>query len=298
MGCFRREAKTFEQVESALMASALALLSSLLWGSADYIAGNLSKKFPAIAVLAVSQAIGFLTGIVLVVATGAWSAEAFGSNGYFIPGVLAGLTGYLGLISLYAALSTGRMGVVSPISSLSALIPLAFALFYKGDQLSTILSIGVVCAMLGGFLASGPEVSQGLPLKPVLLALSAAFFFGITLVCMAIGSESSALMTMTTMRTTTLIIGIALLVRFRHVGGLGKPQMPLLIFIGVADFAANLLLGVATTKGLVSLAMVLGALYPIATALLAYIFLHERLHRVQYFGIAFAVVGVGLISAF
>lgn len=280
------------------MASALALLSSLLWGSADYIAGNLSKKFPAIAVLAVSQAIGFLTGLVLVAGTGAWRAEAFGADGYFIPGVLAGFTGYLGLISLYAALSTGRMGVVSPISSLSALIPLAFALTYKGDQLSTILSVGVVCAMLGGFLASGPEVSQGLPLKPVLLALSAALFFGITLVCMALGSESSALMTMTTMRSTTLLIGIGLFVRFRNIGGLGKPEMPLLIFIGVADFAANLLLGVATTKGLVSLAMVLGALYPIATAVLAYLFLHERLHRVQYVGIAFAVVGVSLISAF
>ena len=212
--------------------------------------------------------------------------------------MLAGVTGYLGLISLYAALSTGRMGVVSPISSLSALIPLAFALIYKGDQLSTILTIGVICAMLGGFLASGPEVSQGLPLKPILLALSAAVFFGITLICMAIGSESSALMTMTTMRTTTLIIGIALFIRFRNIGGLGKKELPLLIFIGVADFAANLLLGVATTKGLLSLAMVLGALYPIATALLAYLFLHERLHRVQYVGIGFAVVGVCLISAF
>jgi len=280
------------------MASLLALLSSLLWGSADYHAGNLSKKFPAIAVLAVSQAIGFLTGVTLVVATGAWHAEAFGSDGYLIPGIFAGFAGYLGLISLYAALSTGRMGVVSPISSLSALIPLAFALFYKGDQLSTILSIGVICAMLGGFLASGPEVSQGLPLKPVLLALSAALFFGIALVCMAIGSESSALMTMTTMRTTTLIVGIALFIRFKSIGGLGKKEMPLLVFIGVADFAANLLLGVATTKGLVSLAMVLGALYPIATALLAYLFLHERLHRVQYVGIAFAVIGVSLISAF
>ncbi|CAN2205717.1 RhaT Permeases of the drug/metabolite transporter (DMT) superfamily [Candidatus Nanopelagicaceae bacterium] len=280
------------------MASALALLSSLLWGSADYHAGNLSKKFPAIAVLAVSQAIGFITGVFLVVVTGAWRAEAFGSDGYLVPGVLAGLAGYLGLISLYAALSTGRMGVVSPISSLSALIPLAFALIYKGDQLSTVLSIGVILAMLGGFLASGPEVSQGLPLKPVLLALSAALFFGIALVCMALGSESSALMTMTTMRTTTLIVGIALFIRFKSVGGLGRKQLPLLIFIGVADFAANLLLGVATTKGLVSLAMVLGALYPIATALLAYKFLHERLHRVQYVGIAFAVVGVSLISAF
>jgi drug/metabolite transporter (DMT)-like permease len=280
------------------MASALALISSLLWGSADFAGGILSRKFPAIAVLAVSQAIGFLTGVTLVLISGAWQAEAFGVNGYFIPGVMAGITGYLGLISLYAGLSTGRMGVVSPISSLSALIPLSYALFIKGDELSTILSVGVLLAMLGGFLASGPEISQGLPLMPVLLALSAAFFFGVCLVFMAIGSESSALMTMTTMRTTTLVVGIGLLFKFRHIGGLGKSQLPVLIFIGVADFAANLLLGVATTKGLVSLAMVLGALYPIATAVLAYLFLHERLHRVQYFGIFFAVVGVCLISAF
>ena len=278
------------------MASLLALLSSGLWGSADYHAGKLSKKFPSIAVLATSQAIGFITGLILVLATGAWSAQAFGSDGYFFAGACAGLCGYAGLMSLYAALSTGRMGVVSPISSLGSLIPLAYAIIIKGDQLSTILSIGVAAALLGGFLASGPEVSQGLPLKPVLLSLSAAVFFGFALVFMAIGSESSALMTMTMMRTTTLIIGIGFFLKFRHMGGLGKPELPILIFIGVADFAANLLLGVATTKGLVSLAMVLGSLYPIATALLAYKFLHERLHKVQYVGIAFAVIGVALIS--
>lgn len=280
------------------MASLLALLSSALWGSADFQAGKLSKKFPAIAVLASSQAIGFLTGVVLVIVSSAWRATAFGQHGYFLAGVLAGLSGYAGLISLYAALSTGRMGVVSPISSLGALIPLAYAILIKGDHLSTILSIGVAAALLGGFLASGPEISQGLPLKPVLLALSAALFFGLALVFMAIGSESSALMTMTMMRTTTLLIGIGIFAKYRHVGGLGRTELPSLIFIGISDFAANLLLGVATTKGLVSLAMVLGSLYPIATALLAYKFLHERLHKVQYVGIVFAVVGVSLISAF
>lgn len=280
------------------MASLLALLSSALWGSADYHAGKLSKRFPAIAVLATSQAFGFITGLILVIVSTSWSAQAFGSDGYLLAGALAGLCGYAGLISLYAGLSTGRMGVVSPISSLGALIPLAYAIFIKGDQLSTIVSIGVVAALLGGFLASGPEVSQGLPLKPVLLALSAAIFFGLALVFMAVGSQSSALMTMTTMRATTLLIGIAIFIRFRHIGGLGKAELPILIFIGVSDFAANLLLGVATTKGLVSLAMVLGSLYPIATALLAYKFLHERLHKVQYVGIFFAVIGVALISAF
>jgi drug/metabolite transporter (DMT)-like permease len=280
------------------MASILALFSSVLWGSADYHAGKLSKKFPTIAVLALTQAIGFITGVVLVLVSRSWDAEPFGSGGYLLPGIFAGILGFLGLISLYAGLSTGRMGVVSPISSLSALIPLGYALYFKGDDLSTIVGIGVILAMLGGFLASGPEVSQGLPLKPVLLALSAAVFFGSALICMTIGSESSALMTMTTMRTTTLLVGISLFIRYRHIGGLGKPELPVLIFIGVADFVANLLLGVATTKGLVSIAMVLGALYPIATSLLAYIFLHERLHKVQYAGIIFAVVGVCIISIY
>ena len=156
------------------MASLLALLSSGLWGSADYHAGKLSKRFPTIAVLGTSQAIGFVTGVILVILTGAWTADAFGSSGYLVAGACAGISGYLGLISLYAGLSTGRMGVVSPISSLGALIPLAYAIVIKGDQLSTVLSIGVAAALIGGFLASGPEVSQGLPLKPVLLALSAA----------------------------------------------------------------------------------------------------------------------------
>ena len=190
------------------------------------------------------------------------------------------------------------MGVVSPISSLGALIPFGYAIVIKGDHLSTVLIIGVVAALVGAFLATGPEISQGLPLKPVLLAISAAFFFGLALVFMAIGSESSALMTMTMMRATTFIIGLGIFARYRHVGGLGRAQIPTLVFIGISDFAANLLLGVTTTKGLVSLAMVLGSLYPIATALLAYKLLHERLHKVQYIGVVLAVIGVALISTF
>ena len=280
------------------MASLLALLSSALWGTADFFGGKLSKKYPALVVLGAQQFFGFLTGALLVLVTGAWSAEAFGADGYLIPGILAGFAGYGGLICLYAGLSTGRMGVVSPISSLAAVIPLGYALFYKGDQLSTLVTIGVILATVGGFLASGPEVSQGLPLKPVLLAIGAAVCFGTALIFMSIGSQSSALMTMTTMRTSTLVIGLYILFKYRTTHRFTAQELPVLVFIGVADFAANLLLGVATTKGLVSLAMVLGSLYPIATALLAYQLLHERLHKVQYIGIASAVAGVALISAF
>ncbi len=281
-----------------VMATLLALFSSLLWGTADYHGGKLSKKYPAIAVLGVTQAIGLVFGIILVLATGEFSANAFGDNGFFIPGALAGLLGYTGLICLYAGLATGRMGVVAPISGLSALIPVAYAFIVKGDRLSLILTIGAALAIVGAFFASGAELSQGLPIKPLILALGAALGFGFSLLGMAIGSEGSPLMTMVMMRITTLFVSLGILLRYRTLGGLQFRLAPTLIFIGCADFLANLLLGIATTRGSLTLSMVLGALYPIFTALLAYKFLNERLHRVQYIGIFAAVTGVAIISAF
>ena len=282
------------------MGSLLALLSSALWGTADFFGGKLSKKYAPILVLGMTQAIGLLFGITLVLLSGELFGSnppnAFGDGGYFFAGAIAGITGYIGLICLYAGLSTGRMGVVSPISALSAVIPLTVALV-TGEVLTTAQGLGVVIAMVGAFCASGPELSQGLSPKPIFLALGAAAGFGTAMTFMAIGSESSALMTMVMMRATTFIVTIFLVIRFRTVGNFEKSEIPVLLFIGVSDFLANLLLGVATNFGLVSLVMVLGSIYPIVTALLAFVILKERLHRVQYVGIVFAVAGVALISA-
>ena len=268
-----------------------------MWGTSDFEGGRLSKKHAPLAVLGFSQVLGLIFGIVLMLVSGAWSAQALGSGGYLVPGIIAGIFGYFGLFCLYAGLSTGRMGVVSPISSMGAIVPLTYALI-NGDRLSTITSIGVVLALVGVFCASGPELSQGLPLKPLLLAIGAALGFGTALTSMSIGSQSSALMTMVSMRGATFFVTIAIALKFRTMGGFTKKEYPSLIFIGIADFLANVLLGVACTKGLVSIAMVLGSLFPIATALLAFKFLRERLQKVQYVGIALAVAGVALISAF
>lgn len=280
------------------MASLLALLSSAMWGSSDFFAGRLSKKHHPFAVLGFSQVIGLGVGLIIVVISGDWHGKVLGFDGYLFTGALAGFCGYIGLACLYEGLSTGRMGVVSPISSMSAVIPLVYALIVKGDSLSGITSCGVVIALIGVFCASGPELSQGLPIRPLLLAIGAAAGFGGALTLIALGSQSSALLTMVSMRAATFFVTVALAIKHRSTGGFSRQEMPALVFIGAADFLANLLLGVACTKGLVSIAMVFGSLYPIATALLAFKFLHERLHKVQYIGIALAVSGVSIISAF
>jgi drug/metabolite transporter (DMT)-like permease len=279
------------------MTSLLALLSSLLWGTADFEGGRLSKKHAPIAVLGFSQIIGLLFGVLLLIAYGDWSTSPLGQGGYLLPGVFAGFFGYIGLVCLYAGLASGSMGVVSPISSLSAVIPLSYALLH-GDTLSLISSIGIVLALAGAFCTSGPELSHGIALRPLFLAIGAAFGFGTSLTFISIGSQSNALLTMVTMRAATFLVTIAIAVRFRSTGGFSKREYPSLVFIGVSDFLANLLLGVACSMGSVSVAMVLGSMYPIATAVLAFGYLRERLHKVQYVGIVLAVSGVALISAF
>lgn len=278
------------------MASLLALASSVLWGTADFLGGNLSKRFKSLAVTGTSQAFGLAFGAILVLVSSGWIAPNLSWSGYFLPAVCAGIAGFLGLTAFYAGLSTGRMGVVSPISSLSALIPLSVA-FINGERPQVIQFIGMGIALAGAFCASGPEIAGGVSVRPLLLALCAALGFGTALAFMAIGSRTSSIMTMTTMRFFTVGVCILVALKFKTVGGFRAAELPVLIFIGITDFLANYLLGLATTKGLVSIAMVLGSLFPIMTAILAFKFLHERLHRIQYLGIVLAVGGVALISA-
>ncbi|MEY3169255.1 MAG: hypothetical protein RL421_498 [Actinomycetota bacterium] len=279
------------------MGSLLALLSSVLWGTADYLAGNLSKRFQALAVTGVSQAFGLVFGISAILLLSDFISPNLSMNGYLLPGIIAGIAGFIGLTAFYTGLATGRMGVVSPISSLSVVIPLVFALS-QGERPTTTQTIGIMVAIAGAFLASGPEVKNGLPIKPLVYALVAALGFGTALTFIAIGSETDSLHTMTAMRCASVTICVLIALRYRTIGGFSKKEFPLLIFIGVADFLANFLLGVATTKGLVSIAMVFGSLFPVVTILLAYKFLHERLQRVQYIGIFAALSGVVLIAAF
>ena len=277
------------------MASLLALFSSLLWGTSDFYGGKLSKKHPALAVTGASQAIGLVIGVIIVLVSTSWIKPDLSWDGYFLSGVMAGSLGFIGLVAFYSGLATGRMGVVAPISAMSVLIPITIA-FINGEQPTSLQILGMSIALLGAVCASGPEIKGGLAVRPIILAVIAACGFGVAVTFIAKGSTTSAIMTMTTMRLTTFIVALFLFIRFRSVGGLSKKDLPILILIGGADFAGNLLLGVATTKGLVSVAVVLGALYPIITALLAYKFLNEILHKIQYLGIAFAITGVAFIS--
>ena len=269
----------------------LALLSSLVWGLADFLGGTLSKKRKAIAVIGGSQSFGLLFATILSLAFGLWTWD----TSVWINGIIAGALGLLGLVGFYTALATGQMGIVAPISSLSAVVPVTIGLA-QGERPGTMQVTGIVIALIGVVLASGPELKGDVDPRPVFLAFFAAVTFGFCVYFMAKGGQINPTMTITAMRATQVAVVLIMALAIMSFGGLIKKDIPLLATIGVTDAGANILFAFAASLGLLCVVAVLGSLYPIVTVLLAWWIHKERLIPVQYLGIVVTFAGVALIA--
>jgi drug/metabolite transporter (DMT)-like permease len=269
----------------------LALLSSLVWGLADFLGGTLSKKRKAVAVIGGSQSFGLLFVALLAIGLQAWTWN----QSVWINGAIAGAMGLLGLVGFYTALATGQMGIVAPISSLSAVVPVTIGLV-QGERPSAMQLTGIVVALIGVILASGPELNGKVDPRPVFLAFFAAVSFGFCVYFMAKGARINPTMTVTAMRAVQVALVLVLFLAVRNLGGLVKRDVPMLATIGASDAGANVLYTFAASLGLLSVVSVLGSLYPIITVLLAWWIHKERLMRVQYIGIAITFTGVALLA--
>jgi drug/metabolite transporter (DMT)-like permease len=205
------------------------------------------------------------------------------------------VAGSVGLVSFYAALASGTMGVVSPIAALGALVPILLGVA-GGERPGPVVWTGMAVAVAGAALASGPELTGAVSRRPVLLACLAAVGFGFALFALDRGSRVSLLHTLWGMRLTSVTVFCVVAVAARSVGGAGGRDLPALALIGLGDVTANGLFAYASSRGLVSVASVLGSLYPVATLVWARVLLGERLRRVQLVGVTLALVGVVVMT--
>jgi len=276
------------------MPVALALIASLIWGSADFVGANTSKELAPSTVMLWSTLIALPLLVVVAVVSGDLVFDG-STMGW---GLFAGVSGAFGLTALYQGLSTGVMGVVAPISSTSVLIPVLVGVL-SGDDLSALQIVGIVVAVLGIILAGGPHIREFRTggHRPILWALAAAFFIGLSLVGLAYGSETSSVSTLLCQRIVYVgVLVVIVLVtraprtpRARHVTTLGA--------VGAGDITANGLFAVASRSGPLAVISVLASLYPVATVLLARQLHHERLERIQIAGVLCAFAGVAAVEA-
>lgn len=281
----------------------LALLTSLLYGGADFLGAVASRRSAALVVSAVSQGAGFLAMVVAVLIL----PPAHPTSGDFAWGLATGLAGALSVGFFFSALAIGRIGVVAPIAAaVGAGVPVLAGLAL-GERPGIPVWLGIVLA-LGAILLIGweprpmpvtgdaPETSPPRLHRSLVLALIAGVAIGAFYTFLHRTTPGSGLWPLLVARGVScpLLFIAARIGRqpFASVRGLTL----IVVSSGVLDIVANVCYLAAVRRGPLSVVATLASLYPAATVLLAYVILREHLHRRQLTGLAVGTAAIVLIS--
>ncbi|MGD9092128.1 MAG: EamA family transporter, partial [Anaerolineales bacterium] len=162
-------------MSSAILSIIFGLASAVCWGTGDFTGGYTSKRTPVYTVTLGS----LLVGGTLLLLPALLLAEPIPSINSLIIGGFAGIFGTLGLVALYLGLSSGQMGVVSPVAALvSATLPVVFGIIGEGIPPFQQL-VGFIFAFIAvWFLSRGNNTISPVRLHDLKLPVLAGIGFG------------------------------------------------------------------------------------------------------------------------
>ena len=252
----------------------------------------MSRRTNLYGVIVTSQGIGAILLLGLALALG----EPLPPPEVLLWSAAAGLVGVGGLIALYKALATGRMGIAAPLSAvITASIPVLAGVFLEGWP-TAIQGVGFGLALLAVVLISRPQGSS-LSRDNLALPLFAGICFGLFFIVLNRLSHVAVLWPLVGARfaSATAMLLFSLLTQKDWLPDV--KSLPLIFLNGVLDMAGNTFFVLASRVGRMDVASVLSSLYPAATVWLAWLILKERFTRVQVFGIATALTAIAMITA-
>jgi drug/metabolite transporter (DMT)-like permease len=277
----------------------LALISAAGWGVSDFFGGVFSKRHGAW-VTSVAVQLGALAGTAVAVLLLGGSP----THADWAWGAAAGLGVGAGTAYLYRGLSTGRMGVVAPVSGVgAALVPIVVGIS-TGERPGATAAVGIVIALPAIWLIASTddgatELDQpgGITTSNGLLdGVWAGVGFGAGFVCLDRLQPAAELAPLLATQVASLLPVVALALWTK------QPFLPrrraswIGFILGPLGTVANACLLWAVQSGLLSVVSVLVSLYPAVTVALAAAVLREHIHRSQAVGLGLAAVAVVLIS--
>ena len=292
------------------MTIVLALFASLFIGISDFLGGIVSRTRSPLETSLVLFLAATVTLVPIAILLGA-SDLTIHDLGL---GAVSGLTTSVAYVGFFAAIGHGRISIVAPISAaVTALLP-AIAGIAEGNALSTIARYGILCALLaiplvayetedGSHAEGEPEDSDGRVAeedwstrRQVLVSILCGVGFGFYFFCIGHTHRSAGLWP----TVATLVVGIAIIAPLAARGGV-MPSLAslsrLAVVGGVALGVADAALTTALQRGPLTVASVLGNLYPLVTIALGVTILGERVRLWHAAGILLAVAGVAMIAA-
>jgi uncharacterized membrane protein len=239
-----------------------------------------------------SQLIGAVALVALAMAFG----EAMPQPDSLFYGAMAGVVGVIGLAALYRGLAIGRMGIVAPLSALTAaVIPVVIGAVQEGLPTAVQLG-GFSLAVLAIWVLSYTR-GEGRPqLQEWAHALVAGVGFGLFFVFIDQASDQAVLWPLVAARAASITCMLCLVLLRGEYAAPSRNHLTLLIFVGLFDAAGNTFFALASRIGRLDISAVLASLYPAATVLLAWVLLRERLLPKQWAGVAMATAALVMIS--
>jgi drug/metabolite transporter (DMT)-like permease len=275
------------------MAVLLSLMAALSYGLADFCGGMASKRASAWGVALVASA----TGAVLVLAaTLVLGGEPTTADLWW--GAAAGVGNGFGTAFLYRGLSSGRMGVVAPVSGVgAAVIPVAVGVLL-GERPDPLVWVGILLALPAIWLvARDPSGSPAAAPGGVVDGALAGLGFGFLFVALAQVGDDAGLLPLA---VNQVVAGVVIVLVATALGQPWRPQRAGLLggaAAGVLGAAATVCFLLATREGYLSIASVVTSLYPAFTVILAATLLREHVHRAQAAGLLLCAVAVTLVAA-
>lgn len=276
------------------MSVLLSLLAAASYGLGDFNGALFSRRGGVWAVSLVAQLAGTVLVLLVVLVDG---GSPTGAD--LAWAVLAGVANGFGTAFLYRGLSSGRMGVVAPVSAVGSVVVPVLVGLVAGERPGALVWAGVLLALPAIWLVSREPVTIApAPRRSGLLdgALAGLGFGWLFAALAQIPDEAGFLpLAVNQAVAAVAIVGVALALRAdwvpRNRYALGGA------ISGALGALATGLFQVATQRGYLTVAAVITALYPAVTVLLAATVLREHVHRAQGYGFVLCAAAVVLVAA-
>ena len=266
-------ARDEKETRQAMLWVALAM-TPILYGVGDFFAGDIAKRVKPLFI------VGFTSSISIVCAY-LW-ARFTGTLEWDTATVLRGIAAggfYLAANALfYLALSKGKSAVVGSILCLSIFPSIIVDAFY-GDLPPAQVYVGIVMIVVGVVLIALPELSGSVSKAAILFAIAAAVTLGTQYAVLGRASMTDSNVAILTQYSTAFVLVVILGLSTRTMGGISRPVMPRLIFLGLVFGVAGLLFSTAMSGINSAIAAAVVNTEPIVLAILGYFFAKQKLSR-------------------
>ena len=284
------------------MRDLLALVAAVTWGASTVFAGRAVRQGSVVSLTFWSQFLGLVIGVPVILLVG----DSAVTRHVLATGAIAGVAIAGALLVLY--LST-RYLFVGIASSLSAVVACLGPVVYTAidHPISTQSSVGVAVCVVSIAIVAGWQRGKAPPIEDrprfraligFFLALLSGVGMGVYYVALAGTSvDAQVWRAIETRLISSILVFIGCSVFARGSIRLSTAEIRAALPVGFLGVVGSLAYALAATSSSLATVVPISSLSPVASVVLGWLMLREKISKLQCVGLFFAMAGVVLITS-